>query len=162
MIINEALARWLWPRGDPLGRRIKHGAARPWLTIVGIAGDVRQRRIDVEPYPQIYVPYADFKHTTMSIAVRTVGDPVALAAPIRSVVRGLDPNLPIFNVQTLRQVVERGIAGRRAASIVLALFPAVALALAFVGLYGVTAYAARYRITATPGTFSRARASMSR
>jgi predicted permease len=145
VILNEALARRLWPHDDPLGRRIKHGAAQPWLTIVGVVGDVRQRRIDVEPYPQIYVPYADFKHTTMSIAVRTAGDPVALAAPIRGVVRGLDPNLPLFNVMTLRQVVERGIAGRRTASVLLAVFAAVALSLAFVGLYGATSYAARQR-----------------
>jgi len=145
VIINEALARRLWPHEEPLGRRIKHGPAQPWLTVVGVAGDVRQRRIDVEPYPQIYVPYADFKHTTMSIAVRTVGDPVTLAASVRSIVQGLDPNLPLFNVMTLRQAVEREYGGRRAAGILLALFAAVALTLAFVGLYGVTAYVARHR-----------------
>jgi predicted permease len=140
VIINETMARLLWPDDEPLGRRLKHGAAQPWLTIVGIAGDVRQRRIDVEPFPQIYVPYADYKHTTMSIAVRTAGDPRSVAGPIRAIVQRLDPSLPLFNVRTLQEVAERGIGPRRTAGVLLGLFALLALALAFVAVYGVTSH----------------------
>jgi putative ABC transport system permease protein len=143
VIVNQALAHLLWPGEDPLGRRLKHGADQPWLTVVGVVADVRQRRIDEPPYPQIYVPYADYKHTTMSVAVRTASDPEGLLAPVRDVVRTLDPQLPLFNVMTLDEAVARGIGGRRSAGVLLTLFAAVALAMAVVGIYGVTAYTVR-------------------
>lgn len=142
VIVNEALARRLWPGQDPLGRRIKHGVDQGWLTVIGVAGDVRQRRLDVEPYPQIYVPYADYRHTTMSIAVRTQADPAALLASVRRVVQGLDRSLSLFNVATLQEAVERETSGRRAASMLLTVFASVSLALAVVGIYGVTSYVA--------------------
>jgi predicted permease len=142
VIINQALARLLWADQDPLGRRLKHGSDQPWLTIVGVAADVRQRRVDEAPYPQIYVPYADYNHTTMSVAVRTATDPESIIAPMRQVVRAIDPNLPLFNVMTLDQAVARGIGARRSAGILLTAFAGLALALAIIGIYGVTAYAA--------------------
>jgi predicted permease len=142
VIVNQALARLLWPGEDPLGRRLKHGPDQPWLTVVGVVADVRQRRIDESPYPQIYVPYADYKHTTMSIAVRTATDPESLITPVREVVRTLDPQLPLFNVMTLDEAVARGIGGRRSAGILLTAFAGLALSMAIVGIYGVTTYAA--------------------
>lgn len=142
VIVNPALARLLWPDEDPLGRRLKHGADQPWLTVVGVVADVRQRRIDEAPYPQIYVPYADYKHTTMSVAVRTTIDPKSLITPVRDVVRALDPQLPLFNVVTLDEAVARGIGGRRSAGVLLTVFAGLALSMAIIGIYGVTAYAA--------------------
>jgi putative ABC transport system permease protein len=142
VIVNHALARVLWPDENPLGRRLRHGADQPWLTVVGVVADVRQRRIDEAAYPQIYVPYADYKHTTMSVAVRTTIDPESLITPIRDVVRALDPQLPLFNVMTLDQAVARGISGRRSAGLLLTVFAGLALSMAIVGIYGVTAYAA--------------------
>jgi putative ABC transport system permease protein len=78
----------------------------------------------------------------MSVAVRTTIDPESLITPIRDVVRALDPQLPLFNVMTLDQAVARGISGRRSAGVLLTVFAAVALSMATVGIYGVTAYAA--------------------
>jgi putative ABC transport system permease protein len=78
----------------------------------------------------------------MSVAVRTSTDPESLIAPVRQVVRAIDPHLPLFNVMTLDQAVARGIGGRRSAGVLLTAFAGLALAMAIVGIYGVTAYAA--------------------
>ena len=146
-LINETMARTYWPGQDPVGRRIRQGGPqRPWITIVGIVGDVRHNGLEVAIKEKFYRPHGQFADTTgsairnMNVVVRTAGDPLALAAPIRAEVRAIDPSLPVASVRTMEEVVAGSMAQPRLAGSVLLLFAALALLLAAVGLYGVLAY----------------------
>jgi putative ABC transport system permease protein len=148
VLINETLARNFFPDRDPVGRQIRmSGDDRPWMTIVGIVGDVRQDGLDALPQSEVYMPHAQFtpfwRDTTLrtfTITVKTEGDPALATAIVRQQVRALDPNLPISTVITMEEVVARSVAERRLHMLLLGGFAVVALILAVVGTYGVLAY----------------------
>jgi putative ABC transport system permease protein len=140
VLINESMRRRLWPNEDPIGKRIRHGADQQWQTIIGVVGDVRQRGLESEAHPQIYTPFAEYQHTTMSLAIRTQGEPKAMLGAARKEIAALDPLLAPYNIFTLEEAVERTLVGRRMATRLLALFACSALLLAAVGLYGVMSY----------------------
>ena len=149
-IVSAELAQRLWPGRDPLGRRIRVEVegATPWLTVVGVAptlayaqpGDdgERERR-------QVHLPYARAGWRLMTLAVRSAGDPAALAAPVRREVRALDPSLPLFTVHTLSDYRASTLWLERAAGQAFASLALLALLLAALGVYGVMAYAVGQR-----------------
>jgi putative ABC transport system permease protein len=146
-LINETMAARYWPGQDPIGRRIRQGGPnRPWITVVGIVADVRHNGIEVEIKEKFYRPHAQFPASTggaprtMNLLVRTAGDPMALAAPIRAEVRALDPGLPVANVRLMTDVVSAAMSQPRLAGSVMTVFAGLALLLAAIGLYGVLAY----------------------
>jgi putative ABC transport system permease protein len=143
-VVNRTMAERFWPGQDPLGKRFHFGGGdentNPWLTVVGVAGDVRHGRLGEVPENQFYLPYSQATYRGMVVLVRTVGDPVALAAALRHEVRAVDPQLPLFELQTMEATYRSSVWEQRLYSTMFGSFAAVALLLAAVGLYGVMSY----------------------
>jgi predicted permease len=147
-VVNETLARRYFGGEDPIGRRIAFEGARGqerWREIVGVVGDVRDRRLHREPEPQLYLPMAQRPVAGMSLVVRAEGDPWATLGMLRSAVRAVDADLPLYGVATLEHLTFEDTRGRRAARTALSGFALAALALAGLGLYGLLAQAVRER-----------------
>ncbi len=148
VIVDRWTARKYWPNQTALGQRIKLGRTQPWLEIVGIVGDVEAPvlvRFLKGRIGQVYRPLAQDPYPAMSLVLRTNIDEAALIPAVRSSVRDLDPDQPIFQTETLS---EARVAGRRVFGLVLSLLNGVAcmaLLLAAVGLYGTLAYDVRQR-----------------
>ncbi len=149
VVISETAAERYWPGEDPIGRRFRlgGGAAPGWVTVVGIVRDVRHAGFDAAPRSQMYLPHAQFGFwddggpvRSLTLAIRTVGDPAAVASAVRREVSALDPALPVSTVRTMEQVVSASIARPRLMMLLVTAFAAVALVLGAVGVYGVMAY----------------------
>ena len=148
VVINETLARTYFAGRDPIGLQIRmSGVERPWMTIVGVAGDVRHTGLDAAAGPQVYMPHAQFvpfwRDTTvrsLSVVIRSDRDAGAVASAVRARVRELDPDLAVAQVRPMDAVLARSLAAERLQVQLLAVFAAIALVLAVVGTYGVLAY----------------------
>lgn len=124
------------PTGDLLGRRIRI-AGGPWLTIVGIVPNVKNRKLDEEAWPYIYRSYRQWVRRETMLVVRTSVDPTALVGNVRQEVVKLDPELPLSKVSTVQQAMDRSLVTTRLTNSLLAGFAATALLLALTGIYGV-------------------------
>jgi predicted permease len=141
IIVNETFVRTFWPGvADPVGRRIRGGPKAPWMTVVGMVGDVRHYGLERPMRPGVYLPLAQSPSRTMAAVVRTAGDPAALTSAARGVVREMDPDLGLYRVQTMEQALQRSLAQRGLYSWLLGVFAVLALVLALGGTYGVTSY----------------------
>ena len=143
-VINETMAKRYWPSEDAIGKRFHIGTAeRPWITIVGIVGQVRHNAVTETPRAEMYVPHAQWTAAGasaprgMTFVLRTAGDPLAVLGYVRQTVRLMDPNLPLADVQTLARVADNSLSQARFTTMLLGLFAALALALATIGIYGV-------------------------
>ncbi len=141
VIINQALAQRYWPNESPIGKRLRVPFTMPTLsTIVGIVGDVHHKGLDQPMKPEFYVPAAQVPYTSMIMAVRSSQDPRSLTSAIRGEVQAIDSTLPVAHVRTLEQVIADSVAPRKLSVVLLAVFAAVALLLAAVGIYGVMSF----------------------
>ena len=142
-LITQAMAERYWEDGDAIGKRVRMGRAEfagDWVTVVGIVEDVRNDDIDQPPLSKVYRPHAQNPVRAMSLAARAEGDPLALARDLRNRLSRLDPNLPVFNVQTVRQVVDAEAAADFVLLKLLGTLASFALILSAVGVYSVVSY----------------------
>ncbi|HET6850978.1 MAG TPA: ABC transporter permease, partial [Pyrinomonadaceae bacterium] len=145
-LVSRRLADQYWPGEDPIGKRIKIGpldSPNAWLTVVGVAGDVRQAGLYGDPRMDLYVPYAQERRGFVAprdLVVRTKGDAVAMLGAVRQAIWAVDKDQPVSNVRTMDQVFAAAISTERFQALMLGLFAALALVLACVGLYGVISY----------------------
>jgi len=146
-VINETMARRMWPGGSALGRRLRVGAAdAPPVTVVGIAQDGKYRDVMELPQPYLYLPLAQRYVQSATLVVRTAGEPLASVVAIRSAIRALDPRLSLEDVKTLEAlVVGRALLPYRVASGFAGVLGGMALALALIGLYGLVMFVVSQR-----------------
>ena len=143
-IINDAMARRLWPGRDPVGRRFKPGprdSDRPWYTVVGVVADMRRQGQEREPVPQMFVSLTQNPPQSADVFIRTSSDnPLAMAGALRAAVRRVEKNAPIYGVALLEEQLGSYLAQRRFQTSLLAGFSIVALLMAAVGIYGLIQY----------------------
>lgn len=147
-IVDESTARTYWPDRDPIGRRLSirspRGAANPpWCTVVGVIKDIKSDGLDQSEAPHIYQPIYQFpgpRSLSLSMTIRTSLSVISLEPLIRREIQAVDPDLPVFNVRTMNEVIDGSLASRRLSAQLVAVFAVVALLLASVGIYGLLAY----------------------
>jgi predicted permease len=148
-ILNEAMARRLWPGQNPVGRRFKLGpqdSANPWYTVVGVVGDMRRQGPEREAMPQMFESLAQNPPRSVEIHVKTSTDePLALAGPLRAAVRSVERNAPIYAIAPLSQQLRDYLARRSFQTSLLTGFSVMALLLAAVGIYGAIQYSVATR-----------------
>jgi putative ABC transport system permease protein len=153
VIVNQTLARRFWPGEDPLGRRVTVEATYgPSIAVegvkrevVGVVADFKGAGLAREADAEMYFPYPQVIWRMMSIVVRTQGDPLGLAGGLRREVRELDGNVAVFQLRTMDQVVSQAVARPRFNTTLLAIFAAVSLVLAAIGVYGIVSYSVSLR-----------------
>jgi putative ABC transport system permease protein len=152
-IVSASLAAKMWPRQDPIGKRIRWGLRDPWATIVGVVGDIKQGPLNASSVPHVYRPYGQLPESfmqhdpfgdlhAMNLALRTHTEPASLTKSVLAQVHALDSALAATNVRTMAQVIRASVATSQFNMILLGAFACLALFLGAIGVYGVLGYAA--------------------
>lgn len=140
IVISDATARLSWPGADPIGRRVRIGGAdAPWRTVVGIVGGVRHTDLAARPTPQMYLPHAQVTDSFVVLAVKAAARAEGLVPALRETVHSLDARVPVYDIATMEERLDKTLAVRRFVMRLLGGFAVVSLLLAAIGLYGVVA-----------------------
>ncbi|MGH9854274.1 MAG: FtsX-like permease family protein, partial [Blastocatellia bacterium] len=143
-VINEAMRERAWPNQDPLGKRIRmypYDATALTLTVIGVVKDVRQSELQATARPEVYRSYAQMaSYSPRDLVIRTSVAPLGLAPAVRDAIQSVDKDQPVSNVRTMERILADSIADERFNMLLLAIYAALALMLAAVGIYGVMSY----------------------
>ncbi len=141
-VIDESTARRYWPSDDPLGRRVRFGKdpTKPWTTVVGVIKDIKHDGLDIDGVPHIYVPVYQDPNKQVSVALRTSLPATLLEPQIRREIQSMDAGLPVYNVSSMNDILDRSLASRRFSADLVGGFAGLAVLLASIGIYGLLAY----------------------
>jgi putative ABC transport system permease protein len=142
-MVDESLAQAYWPNQDPVGKRLHmgdRGSKAPWDTVIGVVRHVRNRTLEARSRVEVYWPENQRPDGAMTLAIQASGNPKNLVPTIQREVASIDPDLPVYRVSTMTEVMGDSLERRRLALVLLAVFAGLALVLASVGIYGVTSY----------------------
>jgi predicted permease len=140
-VVNQTMARRLWPNEDAVGKRLKMGTnpQTPWTTVVGVVGDLRHAGLDAEPTAEYYITHLQGPPVAPFLVIRTQGDPAALAESVRAELKALEKDMAVYDMRTMNDVLAASVAERRFILVLAIAFGVLALTLAAVGVYGVMA-----------------------
>jgi putative ABC transport system permease protein len=150
-VISESAARHVWPGENPIGKLLRNDPRPEWVTVIGVVADVRTESLEKQAPMMVYVPYWDGAYWQGSVwgnatyVMRTSQDPSMMANTLRSAIRELDPELPLANVLTMREILSESLGSRRFQTSLAGVFAGAALLLACLGIYGVISYSVARR-----------------
>jgi putative ABC transport system permease protein len=148
VVVNETFARRFFGANDPIGARVKQGWPEdkaPWREIVGVVNDTRMNSLQGDPTLQVYMPVRQVGQRSGAFVVRADGNPALLGRSLEAAIHELEPNLPLFNIQTMDAIIDAAIGNERLTVTLLIGFAALALLMAAIGVFGVTAYSVAQR-----------------
>lgn len=147
-IVSKFMARQFWQNENPIGKRLKMGgieSTNPWITIIGVVGDVKPYWFDREPRSILYLPYSQSPKTSMFVLARTNGDPNSFAATARAEVLSIDKDQPVYDVRSLDTALTDSVSDVRIVTTLMLIFGLMALVLAAVGIFSILHYSITQR-----------------
>ena len=165
VIIDEPFARRYWPAGDALGKRVQNTGDRQWMTVVGIVPGIKHISLAEDKRPHLYRSLLQFPDTPGSFVVRTDGPPATAVSALRAAIRQVDPDLPLYMVRSMPEIIGQTLSTQRLTNILLVTFAVLALLLAAVGVYSTMSvyvgsrtkeFGIKLALGAQPGTLRRA------